>query len=78
MRQAASSSTNVDPDGTAAQKGLKVGDVILEAGGKPVATPVEVADVLGDAKKAGRKAILLRVKSGDDTHFVALELSKAS
>ena len=56
----------------------KVGDVILQAGGKPVATPSQVADVLGDAKKDGRKAILLRVKSGDETHFVALELSKAS
>jgi serine protease Do len=70
--------TNVDPDGTAAQKGLKVGDVILEAGGKTVKTPGEVAGVLGDAKKAGRKAVLLRVKSGDETHFVALEVSKAS
>jgi serine protease Do len=70
--------TNVDPDGTAAQKGLKVGDVILEAGGKTVKTPGEVAGVLGDAKKAGRKAVLLRVKSGDETHFVALELGKAS
>ncbi len=70
--------TNVDPDGTAAQKGLKVGDVILEAGGKTVKTPGEVAGVLGDAKKTGRKAVLLRVKSGDETHFVAFELSKAS
>ncbi len=70
--------TNVDPDGTAAQKGLKVGDVILEAGGKSVTTPGQVAGVLSDARKAGHKAILLRVKSGDETHFVALELGKAS
>lgn len=70
--------TNIDPDGTAAQKGLKVGDVILQAGGKSVTTPGQVADVLSDAKKAGRKAILLRIKSGDETHFVALELGKAS
>ncbi|MEI9916850.1 MAG: hypothetical protein WDN29_14835 [Methylovirgula sp.] len=41
-------------------------------------TPGEVAGVLGDAKKTGRKAVLLRVKSGDETHFVAFELSKAS
>jgi serine protease Do len=70
--------TNVDPDGSAAQKGLKVGDVILEAGGKSVTTPGQVASVLSEAKKAGHKAVLLRVKSGDETHFVALELSNAS
>jgi serine protease Do len=70
--------TNIDPDGAAAQKGLKVGDVILQAGGKSVTSPSQVADVLSDAKKAGRKAILLRIKSGDETHFVALELGKAS
>jgi serine protease Do len=70
--------TDVDPDGAAAQKGLKVGDVILEAGGKPVATPSDVSDVISDAKKEGHKAVLLRVKSGDDTHFVALVVNPAS
>jgi serine protease Do len=68
----------VDPDGVGAQKGLKVGDVILEAGGKPVSKPSDVADVIADAKKEGHKAILLRVKSGDDTHFVALVVNPAS
>ena len=70
--------TDIDPDGAGAQKGLKVGDVILEAGGKPVAKPSDVANVLSDAKKDGRKAVLLRVKSGDDTHFVALVVNPAS
>ncbi len=70
--------TDVDPDGAGAQKGLKVGDVILEAGGKPVAKPSDVADVIADAKKEGHKAVLLRVKSGDDTHFVALVVNPAS
>ena len=70
--------TDVDPDGAGAQKGLKVGDVILEAGGKAVSKPSDISDVLADAKKAGRKAVLLRVKSGDDTHFVALSVNPAS
>ncbi len=70
--------TDVDPDGIGAQKGLKVGDVILEAGGKPVSKPSDVAGVIADAKKEGHKAILLRVKSGDDTHFVALTVNPAS
>ena len=48
--------TEIDPDGVAAQKGLKVGDVILEAGGKTVGQPSDIVSVIGDAKKEGRKA----------------------
>ncbi len=70
--------TAVDPDGSAAQKGLKVGDVILDAGGKTVGSPADLSAVLADAKKDGRKAILLRVKNGAETHFVALAVNPAS
>jgi serine protease Do len=64
--------TDLDPEGPAAQKGLRPGDVILDAGGKPVAGPEDVVKALDDAKKEGRHAVLLRVKSGDNTHFLAL------
>ena len=70
--------TDIDPDGSAAQKGLKVGDVILEAGGKMVSKPSEIQDLLRDAKKDGRKAVLLRVKNGDGVRFVALAVNPAS
>lgn len=70
--------TEIDPDGAAAQKGLKVGDVILEAGGKTVNQPAEVSAVINEAKKEGRKAVLLRVKNGDDTHYVALAVNPAT
>ena len=64
--------TDLDPDGPAAQKGLRQGDVILDIGGKPVAGPDDVVKALADAKKEGRRAVLLRVKTGDNTHFLAL------
>ncbi len=64
--------TDLDPEGSAAQKGLHAGDVILDAGGKPVAGPDDVVKALEQAKKEGRRAVLLRVKSGDNTHFLAL------
>ena len=64
--------SDIDPEGAAAQKGLKVGDVILEASGKPVSRPSDVTAALNDAKKDGRKAVLLRVKTGDNTHYVAV------
>jgi serine protease Do len=64
--------TELDPEGVAAQKGLRAGDVILDAGGKPVVGPDDVVKALDSAKKEGRHAVLLRVKSGDNTHFLAI------
>jgi serine protease Do len=69
---------DVDPDGAAAQKGVRVGDVIVEAGGKSVSRPADVSAVLAEAKKDGRKAVLLRVKSSEGTRFVAIALTPAS
>jgi serine protease Do len=70
--------TEVEPDGVAAQKGLRSGDIILEAAGRPVSRPAEISSALDAAKKDGRKAVLLRVKSGDQTRFVALATNPAS
>jgi len=66
---------NVDPDSTASDKGLKEGDVILEVGGKTVSRPSEVAEAIGAAKTDGKKSVLMRVKSGDSEHFLALPTS---
>ena len=69
--------TGVDPDGTAAEHGLKSGDVILDVGGKSVASIRQMRKVLADAKSNGRSNVLMRVKSGDATRFVALPLGHA-
>jgi len=68
----------IDPDGAAARKGLRPGDVILEAAGQPVLRPTDVQKALMDARKEGRKAVLLRVKSGEGTRFVALAANPAT
>ncbi|MGH6856071.1 MAG: trypsin-like peptidase domain-containing protein, partial [Methylocella sp.] len=70
--------SDIDPDGVAAQKGLEVGDVILEAGGHAVNQPADVSAALAEAKKDKRKAVLLRVKGSEGTHFVAIEIKPAS
>jgi serine protease Do len=67
----------VDPSGPAADFGLKAGDVILEVGGKTVATPSEVAKALGKAREDGKHSVLMRVKSQQGTRFVAIPLSHA-
>jgi serine protease Do len=69
--------TAIDPDGPAASRGFKTGDVILEAGGKPVSKPGEVSEAIADARKDGKRSILLRVKSGGGTRFVALPVDRA-
>ncbi len=67
--------TAIDPSGTAAQKGLRRGDVILEASGQPVNTRGELAAAFDAARKDGRKSVLLRVKSAEGTRFVAVPVN---
>ena len=62
----------VDPDGAAADKGLKQGDVILEVAGKSVNRPAEVVAAIDTAKSDGKKSVLVRVKSNDGEHYLTL------
>jgi serine protease Do len=68
--------TDVDPNGQAAERGLQAGDVILSVGDTPVTKPADVETKIAQAKGNGLKAVLLRVKSGDRTQFVALSFTQ--
>src|SRR6476661_1204304 len=67
----------VDPNGPAAERGIKTGDVILDVAGKAVANTAEVRKALSDARTAGKNTVLLRVKTAEATRFVALSIKKA-
>jgi serine protease Do len=67
--------TAVDPNGPAADRGIKEGDVITNVGGASVSTPGDVQKQLAQVQKAGKHSVLMRVKSGDATHYVALPLA---
>ena len=69
--------TDVDPNGQGAERGLQPGDVILSVGEAKVSAPAELEKKVADAKATGQKAILLRVKSGDQTRYVALSFARA-
>jgi serine protease Do len=69
--------TQVEPDGVAAEHGFKAGDVILEVAGRKVASPSEIRVAVGNAQREGKRTVLIRVKSGEGTKFVALRLGRA-
>jgi serine protease Do len=66
--------TAIDPDGPAADQGFQTGDVILDVGGKAVANAGDVREALVAAKHHGKHDVLMRVKTGDATRFVAMPI----
>jgi len=67
--------TGVDGSGAAADRGFATGDVILEVAGKKVETPNDVRKAIAAVKSDGKRTVLMRVKKGDNTRFVALPVS---
>jgi len=68
--------TEVDPKSAAAERGFKEGDVILEVGGKTVATAGDVREAITAARTDNKNSVLMRVKSGGQSRFVAIPLAK--
>lgn len=66
---------DVDPQSGAGQKGIKVGDVIVEAAQDQINSASDLEKSIEKVKKTGRKAVLLRVEgSKGDLRFVAVPL----
>jgi serine protease Do len=68
--------TQVDPNGVAGHR-FQTGDVILDVNGKSVSSPADVRQAVSDAESGGKKSVLMRVKSNQGMHFVAVPLGKA-
>jgi serine protease Do len=68
--------TEVDPKSAAAERGFKEGDVILEVAGKSVANAGDVREAINAARTDNKNSVLMRVKSGGSSRFVALPLAK--
>ncbi len=63
----------VDPASPAAERGVKVGDVIVEVAQEAVTSLDDISKSVDKVKKAGRKAVLLRLEDGKgDLRFVAV------
>ncbi len=68
--------TGIEPGSAAAERGFKEGDVILEAGGKTITSTDDVRAALSDAQAGGKNSVLMRVRSGNQSRFVAVPASK--
>ncbi|MFD0857470.1 DegQ family serine endoprotease [Roseovarius aquimarinus] len=66
---------DIDQVSEAYEKGLRAGDVITEAGQQAVAGIEDLEARIDEAREAGRKSILLLVRSNGQPRFVALSLS---
>jgi serine protease Do len=65
----------VEPKSAAADRGLKKGDVILEVAGKSVANPNDVREAIEAAHTDKKTSVLMRLRSGDASHYVAVPLA---
>ncbi len=68
--------TEVKEGGPAAEKGLKQGDVITEAGHTPIRKPQDLTDAIKQAMANGQKFLLLHVETTQSPRYVALALGK--
>jgi serine protease Do len=64
----------IDPRSIAADRGIEVGDIILDVASQPVTTPEDVQVAFAKARLAGRHTVLVRIKSGQKTQFIALPI----
>jgi serine protease Do len=65
--------TTVDPASDAAQKGIRAGDVILQAGGRSIRTAAELTSAVEAARRANRP-LLLQVGNRAGRGFVAVDV----
>ena len=68
--------TDVDQTSEAFEKGLRMGDIITEAGQEQVSSIADLEARIEAAKEAGRRSLLLLVRRGGDPRFVALSLAE--
>ncbi|MZR32067.1 Do family serine endopeptidase [Sneathiella sp. DP05] len=70
--------TDVDPNSEAAEKGIRPGDIVAEAQLEPVSSPEQMKDRIAEIQETDKKSVLLLLKRGDNSRFIALKLNKES
>jgi len=68
----------VNQTSAAAEKGLRPGDIIIDAAQQPVQNPADLTKAVDKAKAAGQRTILLRVENPQVIRYVVLPLEAKS
>jgi len=66
--------TDVTPNGIAADKGMRAGDVVVSVDNDAVKSGADVLNHAESARKSNRRTILLLVQSGADMRYVTLRV----
>jgi len=66
----------VDETSEAFDKGLRAGDVITEAGQRPVTSLQDFDDRITEAREAGRRSMLLLIRRAGEPRFVAIGVAE--
>jgi serine protease Do len=65
---------DVASDSAASEKGMRAGDIIVEVAQEEVKNAAQITSKIDEAKKAGRKSVLLLVDRQGDLRFVPLKI----
>jgi len=68
--------TEVDPNSSAAERGIRPGDLIAEVGLEEITTPADVVAKVRAAREADRRSVLLLLDRNGDQRFVAVDVGK--
>ncbi|PPR77562.1 MAG: Periplasmic serine endoprotease DegP [Alphaproteobacteria bacterium MarineAlpha2_Bin1] len=65
---------SIKAQGSSAQRGIRVGDIIVEANQISLSTPKQFSDILKSLKKDGKKTVLLMIDRSGDRRFVGIRI----
>jgi len=68
--------SKVNPDGVAAEKGIRPGDLIVEVSQTEVSSPTQVVNKVKEAKKENRKTVLFLIEGQNGLRFIALRIDQ--
>jgi len=66
--------TEIKGDSAAAEKGLRPGDLIIEADHKPLRAPQDLIRAVEDGRRANQRSLLLRVENPQQLRYIALPI----
>jgi len=66
---------DVKPKTSAAEKGIRPGDIIMEISQEEVKTPQQVVDLLKKAEKGNRKSVLLLINRDGESRYISIKIA---